>query len=95
MMLSELIGKLQEIEEDIAASGIMTSQVQVLCGVQPSYPLTNVVVGVISGEELADYSDERPLGEPEQKAVWLALDSVPNGGLHSAYAPRALWDAVQ
>lgn len=95
MKLNELITKLTDIRDDLIESGVLTSEVQVLCGVQPSYPLTNVVVGVISGEELADYSEERPLEDPEKKAVWLALDAVPTGGVHSAYAPRALWDAVR
>lgn len=93
MKLTELLQKLTEIAEDLEASGIDCSQVEVLAGVQPSYPLTNVIAGVITGQELDDYSDLR-LKDPELNAVWIAADPVPSGSKYSAYAPRTLWDAL-
>jgi len=95
MKLGELLDKLAAIALDLEESGIDPAEVQVLCGVQPSYPLTNVVVGAISGEELADYCEERPLADLERNAVWLALDGVSGSSPYSSYAPRTLWDALQ
>lgn len=94
MKLTELLQKLTEIAEDLEESDIDCSQVDVLAGVQPSYPLTNVISGVISGEVLADYCDERPIGDDERAAIWIAVSPVHGGSKYSAYAPRPLWDAV-
>ncbi|AVP41408.1 hypothetical protein SEA_YARA_74 [Streptomyces phage Yara] len=93
MKLTELLQKLTDVAEDLTHSGIDPNEVDVLVGVQPTYPLTNVVAGIISGEELADYC-ERPLDDLQKNAVWLAADAVPSGSPHSPYAPRPLWDAV-
>lgn len=93
MTLSELIGKLQEIEEDLAASGVMTSQVEVLAGTSPSHPIAAAIVGVISGEELEDHCEER-LTDPERLAVWVATEPVRNDSPYMSHAPRPLWDAI-
>jgi hypothetical protein len=92
MKLDALIEKLQEIQEDLKESGIDTSEIDVLAGIQPSYPLTGVVLGAISGEELADHTED--LDENMRKAVWVATDQVSSYSQYQPYAPRPLWEAI-
>src|SRR3546814_9544018 len=75
MKLDKLIEDLLAIQEDLRESDVDTSEVDVLAGTQPTYPLTNVVVGVVSGEELSDHT-EHGLNEDARKAVWFATDGV-------------------
>jgi hypothetical protein len=93
LKLTELIEKLGEIRLDLEDAGVDVSEVEVLVGMQPTYPLTGVVLGVISGEELADYIDGE-LADEARKAVWLATDQVNGYGRISPYAPRPLWEAI-
>lgn len=94
MKLDELIEKLLEIQEDLKASDVDTSEVEVLAGIQPTYPLTGAVLGVISGEELSDHV-EGELREPERKAVWIATDQVGSWSEYNPYAPKPLWEAIR
>jgi hypothetical protein len=94
MKLDQLIETLLEIQEDLKDSGVDTSEVDVLAGTQPTYPLTSVVLGAISGEVLAEHSDSE-LSEDARKAVWMATDQVDSFSSYSPYAPKALWEAIR
>src|SRR3546814_19768986 len=89
-----LFRSLLAIQEDLRESDVDTSEVDVLAGTQPTYPLTNVVVGVVSGEELSDHT-EHGLNEDARKAVWFATDGVSSHSKYNPYAPRALWEVAR
>lgn len=93
MKLDKLIEDLLAIQEDLKESGVDTSEVDVLAGIQPSYPLTGVVLGAISGEELADHTED--LDDNMRRAVWVATDQVSSYSDYRPYAPRPLWEAVR
>lgn len=92
MRLDKLIEDLQAIAQDLEASGVALCDVDVLAGIQPTYPLTQVVVGAVSGEELSDHVDHG-LDEAQRSAVWLATS--PPGVRYNPYAPKALWEVVR
>jgi hypothetical protein len=94
MKLDKLIEDLLAIQEDLRESGEDTSEVDVLAGIQPTYPLTSVVVGVVSGEELSDHT-EHGLNDDARKAVWVATDQVSGSSKYNPYAPRALWEVAR
>jgi len=94
MKLDKLIEDLLAIQEELQEAGVDTSDTDVLAGIQPTYPLTSVVVGVVSGETLADES-ESELREPERKAVWVATDQVGSWSNYNPYAPKALWEVAR
>lgn len=93
MKLTELIEKLGEIRIDLEDSGVNPDEVEVLAGIQPTYPLTSAVLGAITGEELQDYAEDE-IREEHRKAVWLATDLVSGYGKIGPYAPRPLWEAI-
>lgn len=93
MKLDKLIEDLLAIQEDLRASEIDTSEVDVLAGIQPTYPLTGVVVGAISGEELADHCEDLP--DNMRKAVWVGTDQVSSYSQYNPYAPKPLWEALR
>jgi hypothetical protein len=93
MKLDRLIEDLLAIQEELKDNDVDTSEVDVLAGIQPSYPLTGVALGVIHGQTLAD-DQQIELGEEERKAVWIATDQVSSYSKYNPYAPRALWEAV-
>lgn len=94
MKLDKLIEDLLAIQEELKAEGVDTSETDVLAGIQPTYPLTSVVVGAISGQELHDAS-ENGIGENERKAVWVATDQVSSWSQYAPYAPKALWEVAR
>jgi hypothetical protein len=94
MKLDELIERLTEIQQELQDADVDTSDVEVLAGTQPTYPLTNALVGAISGEDLQEAS-ERELPDPERKAVWLATEQVSSWSDYNPYAPKALWEAIR
>lgn len=94
MKLDKLIQDLLDIQEDMQSSGVDTSEVDVLAGIQPTYPLTGVVVGAVSGEELADHCEDE-LAENMRKAVWVATDQVSSSSKYNPYAPKPLWEVAR
>jgi len=94
MKLDRLIEDLLAIQEELKANDVDTSEVDVLAGIQPSYPLTGVVLGAISGEDLAEHVDGE-LGDAERKAVWVGTDQVSSHSKYGPYAPRPLWEALR
>jgi hypothetical protein len=94
MKLLELIEKLEEIRDDLAGPGVDLSDVEVLAGIQPTWPITALVLGAVSGEVVADYADGE-INDEARKAVWLVTDGVHHSSKIPAYAPKALWDAVR
>lgn len=94
MKLDKLIEDLLAIQEELRENDVDTSEVDVLAGIQPTYPLTGVVVGVISGEDLNDHVEEG-LRENERKAVWVATDQVSSVSQYNPYAPKPLWEAIR
>lgn len=93
MKLDKLIEDLLAIQEELKEDDVDTSEVDVLAGIQPSYPLTGVVLGAIYGQTLAD-DQEIELGEAERKAVWVGTDQVSSYSQYNPYAPRPLWEAM-
>jgi hypothetical protein len=93
MKLDKLIEDLLAIQEELKSNDVDTSEVDVLAGIQPSYPLTGVVLGAISGEDLAEHTEE--LDENFRKAVWVATDQVSSYSEYRPYAPRPLWEALR
>jgi hypothetical protein len=91
--LDRLIEDLLAIQEELKDNDVDTSEVDVLAGIQPSYPLTAVALGVIHGQTLAD-DQQIELGDAERKAVWIATDQVSSYSQYSPYAPRPLWEAI-
>jgi hypothetical protein len=95
MKLDKLLADILSIADDLETEGIDIKEVDVLAGIQPTYPLTTVVVGVVSGEELSDHI-ETGLPDPERKAVWLATTNGISGtSSYNPYAPKALWEVVR
>lgn len=94
MKLDALIEDLLAIQEELKSQEIDTSEVDVLAGTQPTYPLTNVVLGAVHGETIQD-EGETELRDPERKAVWLATDQVSSYSDYSPYAPKALWEVAR
>lgn len=94
MKLDKLIADLQAIAEDLESQDIALSDVDVLAGTQPTYPLTNVVVGVVSGEELSDHVDHG-LPSAERKAVWFATGPLSSLSKYNPYAPKVLWEVAR
>lgn len=93
MKLDRLIEDLLAIQEELKENDVDTSEVDVLAGIQPSYPLTGVVLGAIHGQTLAD-DQQIELGEAERKAVWIGTDQVSSYSKYNPYAPRPLWEAL-
>lgn len=93
MKLDKLIEDLLAIQEDLRESDIDTSEVDVLAGIQPTYPLTSVVLGAVMGEELSEHV-EGELSEDTRSAVWFATSQVDSCSKHSPYALKALWDVM-
>lgn len=91
MKLLELIEKLGEIRLDLEDAGVKVEDIEVLVGIQPTYPLTGKVLNVATGEEVADYS-ESDISDEHKQAVWLATDTVGGYSGVNPYAPRALWE---
>lgn len=94
MKLDKLIEDLVAIQDDLRESGVDTSTTDVLAGIQPSYPLTSVVLGAVSGEELADHCDSE-IADNMRKAVWVATDQVSSSSQYNPYAPRPLWEVAR
>lgn len=94
MKLDQLIEDLLAIQAGLQEEEIDTSEVDVLAGIQPSYPLTAVVLGAIYGQDLSvDHRVE--MGEHERKAVWVATDQVSSSSKYNPYAPKPLWEAAR
>lgn len=93
MKLDNLIASLLELQEELRDSGVDTSETDVLAGTQPHYPLTNVVLGAVSGEDIIEHAN--PMSDASRRAVWMATDSVGSSSVHSPYAPKALWEAIR
>lgn len=95
MKLDKLIADLQAIAEDLESQDVALSDVEVLAGIQPTYPLTTVVLGAVSGEELSDHM-ERGLDEAGRKAVWISTSQgVDSFSPWTPYAPKALWEVAR
>lgn len=94
MKLDRLIEDLLAIQEELKEQDVDTSEVDVLAGIQPSYPLTGVVLGAISGETLAEHVDGE-LDDNMRRAVWVATDQVSSYSDYRPYAPRPLWEAIR
>ena len=75
MTLAELIQRLQEVEEAIGGD----AEVRLL--IQPNYPLSLSVAGVVSYREVELEEDE----EPETPTVWILQ------GDEEEYGPSAPW----
>lgn len=94
MKLDKLIEDLLAIQEELKFQEVDTSEVEVLAGTQPTYPLTNVVIGAVHGKTIEDES-ETSLGDDERAAVWLATDQVSSYSNYNPYAPKALWEVAR
>lgn len=94
MKLDKLIEDLLAIQEELKDQEIDTSEVEVLAGTQPTYPLTNVVLGAVHGKTIED-EGETELRDPERAAVWLATDQVSSYSDYNPYAPKALWEVAR
>jgi len=97
MKLDKLIEDLLAIQEELKEQDVDTSEVDVLAGIQPSYPLTGVVLGAVSGETLAEavQEDGGELDDNMRRAVWVATDQVSSYSDYRPYAPRPLWEVVR
>jgi hypothetical protein len=91
MKLRELIERLEEIEEDLIAGLGDDVEAEVVCAIQPNYPLA---VGVHGACVLDDDDTDEPQLIDGRPIVWIATAGHPPGNL-SPYAPRSVWDAVQ
>ena len=83
MTITELIAQLEEILERGA-------DLEVLCAIQPSYPLAHRLEAVTSDYDLANEDgeiDDAPEADP---VVWLAASGDHPYG-RSPYAPRGAW----
>lgn len=89
MNLPDLIERLTAISEELESEGVDTSNIEVLTGAQPNYPIASVILGVVGGNEL-----ETTESQLTRNTVWLPTDQVHGYGDRSPYAPRALWDMV-
>jgi hypothetical protein len=94
MKLDKLIEDLLAIQEELQEQDIDTSEIDVLAGTQPTYPLTNVVLGAVHGQTIQD-EGETELGDAERKAVWLATEQVSSWSDYRPYAPKALWEVAR
>jgi hypothetical protein len=94
MKLDKLIADLLAIREDLESEGVDISEIEVLAGIQPSYPLTTIVMGAVSGEELSDHVDGGLDGH-ERHSVWLSTVQPGSSSVYNPYAPKALWDVAR
>ena len=78
MKVSELIGMLQDYDEDA----------EVRLATQPSYPLQAHIKGVADSTMLEDYDEEEG---SDSLVVWILEGSQPRD---TPYASRELWDAA-
>ncbi|MBL8857581.1 MAG: hypothetical protein JNL28_03630 [Planctomycetes bacterium] len=87
MKLRDLIERLEELEADLIEALGDDCEPEVLCAIQPQYPLAVR----ISGATVLDEDDEPQLldGQP---IVWIATSGHPHGV--SPYAPGAVWEAL-
>lgn len=90
MKIRELIEALESIEADLIAALGDDVEPEVVCAVQPSYPLA---VGVLGAVVLDDDDTDEPQLHNGQPIVWIATTGHPPGSMNP-YAPRAVWDAV-
>lgn len=89
MNLPDTIEKLMEIKEDLEAAGQDPGEIEVMVGSQPSYPIAEVVLGIVNGDELE--LTESPL---TRNTVWMVSGNVSSLSERSPYAPRALWEMI-
>lgn len=95
MKLDELLEKIEAQVTDYLDSGIDPSEVEVLLAIQPSYPLTMSIAGMVSDEEVEEAS-EPPLEatQDSEKVFWIAASDGPGSYNRSPYAPRAIWEVL-
>lgn len=93
--LTELIEELQFIADQLEQDGIEPSEVVVLVGQQPSYPLTAEIVNVVSGENVAQEAGDsgQEIDGNFKDAVWIATSEVGSYSDFRPYAPKAVWSA--
>lgn len=94
MKLDKLIEDLLAIQADLRDQDVDTSEVDVLAGIQPTYPLTSVVVGAVTGSDI-DEAMESDLADNFKRAVWVATDQVGSWSEYNPYAPKALWEVAR
>lgn len=86
MKLRELIERLEEIEQDLIEGLGADVDVEVVCAIQPNYPLAVEIDGAcVLDDDTPCLLDGRPV-------VWIATSGHPHG--LSPYAPRAVWNEV-
>lgn len=86
MSLDQLIERLQEIQRDLQDSDTDTSEIKVLVGIQPSYPLVCEITDIVFGEELDNPSKE------DVDVVWIGTDQIGGHADRSPYAPKEIWE---
>lgn len=94
MKLRDLIERLEEIEQDLIEGLGEDVEPEVVCAIQPNYPLAVAVQGacVLDDDDDDDDADDPQLvdGRP---IVWLATSNHAPHGM-DPYAPRAVWDEI-
>ena len=89
MKLRELIEQLEEIEKNLQAGLGDEVEAEVVCAIQPNYPLA---VSVDSVCVLDDEDSDEPQLIAGLPIVWIATSNHPPG--LNPYAPRAVWEAI-
>jgi len=90
MKLRALIEALEEIEQDLIDGLGEGVEPEVVCAIQPNYPLA---VGVQGACVLDDEDTDEPQLLHGRPIVWIATSGHAPGDLNP-YAPRAIWDAI-
>ncbi len=91
MKIRTLIEQLEQIEADLIAALGDDVEPEVVCAIQPSYPLATGVLGAVV---LDDDETDEPQLHNGQPIVWLATSGHPPGCMNP-YAPRAVCDAIE
>jgi hypothetical protein len=85
------VGELRSTLEELCDAGYEGSEVYL--GHQPSWPLAEVISGVVAYDEVSVPDDEEDEDKPDEYAesIWIVAGGHPYG--MSPYAPRCVMDA--
>lgn len=84
------LGEIHELTGRLLADGV-SPDANMKVASQPSYPLTNRILGVVSSDELDEaYDAAGKSGESDPNTVWIVTDQDAD----DPYAPRTLWSAL-
>jgi hypothetical protein len=89
MKLSELIERLEELRDDLAAGVGDEIDPVVIAAYQSNYPLSGTILGATALDET---DDDEPVLLDGAPVVWIAIGGHPHGV--SPYAPRAVFEEV-